>query len=93
LKDARDIARKAHVRVANGEDPAAEKRVTKAAVRTPDRELIERVSAQFLTRHVKTLAPATVREVERILAREIIPAFRGQRLSEIKNISGGHRDW
>jgi integrase len=85
LKDARDLARKAHLRVASGEDPAAEKRAARAAARTPvDRDLVEKVAAQFLARHVKGLAPATVREVDRILTKEIIPAFRGRRLSGIK---------
>jgi integrase len=85
LKDARDLARKAHLRVASDEDPAAEKRAARAAARTPvDRDLVEKVAAQFLARHVKGLAPATVREVERILTKEIIPAFRGRRLSGIK---------
>jgi integrase len=85
LKDARDLARRAHLRVASGEDPAAEKRAARAAARTPvDRDLVEKVAAQFLARHVKGLAPSTVREVERILTKEIIPAFRGRRLSEIK---------
>jgi integrase len=85
LKDARDLARKAHLRVASGEDPAAEKRAARVAARTPvDRDLVEKVAAQFLARHVNGLAPATVREVERILTKEIIPAFFGRRLSEIK---------
>jgi integrase len=85
LKDARDFARAAYLRVANGEDPAAEKRAARSATRTSaDRDLVERVAAHFLARHVKGLAAATVREVERILTKEIIPAFRGRRLSEIK---------
>src|ERR1700732_1553148 len=35
LKDARDLARKAHGAIAGGQDPAAEKQISKAAARTP----------------------------------------------------------
>jgi integrase len=85
LKDARDLARGAHLRVASGEDPAAEKRAARAAARTPvDRDLVEKVAAQFLARHVKNLAAPTRIEVGRIVAKEILPTFRGRRLSEIK---------
>jgi len=85
LKDARDLARKAHVQVANGgDDPGAAKLAAKAAARTPvGHDLVERVAAQFLARHVKGLAPATRVEVERIIAKEIVPAFRGRRLSQL----------
>src|ERR1700730_18004907 len=85
LKDARDLARAAHLQIANGEDPGAIKRAARTDTKVlPARDMVEKVAAQFLARHVKDLAPATVREVERILTKEIIPAFSGQRLSEIK---------
>jgi integrase len=85
LKDARDLARAAHLQIANGEDPGAIKRAARTDTKAlPARDMVEKVAAQFLARHVKDLAPATVREVERILTKEIIPAFSGQRLSEIK---------
>src|SRR6202043_4169908 len=45
---------------------------------------VEKVAAQFLARHVKNLAAATRIEVGRIVAKEILPTFRGRRLSEIK---------
>jgi len=84
LKDARDLARKAHLAVSGGVDPAEQKQASKTAVRTPaDRDLLDKIAAQFLSRHVKALSPATLREVERIMNREIIPAWRGRRLSQI----------
>jgi integrase len=46
--------------------------------------MVEKVAAQFLARHVKNLAAATRLEVGRIVAKEILPAFRGRRLSEIR---------
>lgn len=85
LKDARDLARKAHLQVANGEDPGAIKRAARTDARAlPARDMVEKVAAQFLDRHVNGLAPATAREAGRIITKEIIPAFRGRRLSEIK---------
>lgn len=84
LKDARDIARMAHVQIANGQDPGDLKRAAKIAERVPvDHDLVEKVAAQFLSRHVKGLAPTTVREVTRMLAKDIIPVWRGRRLSQI----------
>jgi integrase len=84
VKDARDLARKAHVQVANGIDPGAVKRASKIVERTPvDHDLVEKVVAQFLTRHVKKLAPSTFREVTRLMKKDVLPVWRGRRLSEI----------
>ena len=84
LKDARDLARRAHVTIAGGEDPAAQKQASKVNARIPvDRDLIERVAAQYLARHVKALSDTTKQEVSRILNKEIIPAWHGRRLSQI----------
>jgi integrase len=85
LKDARDLARKAHLKVAGGEDPGETKKAARAAVHAPaNRDLVEKVAAEFLGRHVKTLAPATRVSATRVVSKEIVPAFRGKRLSEIK---------
>ena len=85
LKDARDLARKAHLQIASGEDPGAIKQAARTATKAlPARDMVEKVAAQFLARHVKNLAAATRIEVGRIVAKEILPAFRGRRLSEIK---------
>jgi integrase len=85
LKDARDLARKAHLKVAGGEDPGETKKAARAALHVPaNRDLVEKVAAEFLARHVKTLAPATRAAATRIINKEIVPSFRGRRLSEIK---------
>jgi integrase len=85
LKDARDLARAAHLQIASGEDPGAAKRAARTdATALPARDMVEKVAAQFLARHVKNLGPATRSEVERVVAKEILPTFRGRRLSEIK---------
>jgi len=85
LKDARDLARAAHLQIASGEDPGAVKQAARTATKAlPARDMVEKIAAQFLARHVKNLAAATRIEVGRIIAKEILPAFHGRRLSEIK---------
>ena len=87
LKEARDLARKAHLIVAGGQDPAAQKQATRVAARTPvERDLVERVAAQYVARHVKGLSDTTKQEVSRILNKEIIPAWSGRRLSQITRV-------
>jgi integrase len=85
LKDARDLARAAHLQIASGEDPGAVKQAARTDAKAlPARDMVEKVAAQFLTRHVKNLGAATRNEVGRVIAKEILPAFRGRRVSEIK---------
>jgi hypothetical protein len=85
LKDARDLARAAHLQIASGEDPGAVKQAARTDAKAlPARDMVEKVAAQFLARHVKNLGAATRNEVGRVIAKEILPAFRGRRLSEIK---------
>jgi integrase len=85
LKDARDLARGAHLQIASGEDPGAAKQAArKDAKAPPTRDIVEKVAAQYLARHVKGLAGRTRLEAGRIIAKEILPTFRGRRLSEIK---------
>jgi integrase len=84
LKDARDLARAAHLQIASGEDPGAVKQAARTDAKAlPSRDMIEKVAAQYLARHVKDLAARTRLEAKRIFAKEILPAFSG-RLSEIK---------
>jgi integrase len=85
LKDARDLARAAHLRIAGGEDPGAAKQAARTDGKAlPARDMVEKVAAQFLARHVKNLAAATRVGAERIVSKEILPTFGGRRLSEIK---------
>ena len=91
LKDARNLARKAYLDVAQGVDPAAEKKAARIKARTPaDLDLIEKVVDQFLKRHVPHLAPATQRQVTRIMVKEIVPAWRGRKLSSITKAEAHH---
>jgi hypothetical protein len=80
LKDARDLARAAHLRIAGGEDPGAAKQAARTDGKAlPARDMVEKVAAQFLARHVKNLAAATRVGAERIVSKEILPTFGGRR--------------
>jgi integrase len=83
LKAARELAREALRKVAGGGDPAGEK---KAARRAPAsaHDDIAHVAKTFLDRYAKpNCREASWRETERILNREVIPAWAGRRLSSI----------
>jgi integrase len=72
------------VSIANNVDPAAEKKAARVAERAPaDLDMIEKVVDQFLKRHVTKLAKSTQSEVSRIMRKEVLPAFRGRKLSSI----------
>jgi len=85
LKAARELARTALVKVAGGEDPAADKKVARATARLPaDRDLVEKIVPNFIERYAKAnTRESSWRETERILNREIIGVWKGRRLSQI----------
>jgi integrase len=84
VKDARLLARKAYLSVANGIDPGEEKKLSRISTRTPvDLDLVEKVVAEFIKRHVPHLATSTQRQVIGIMNRDILPAWRGRKLSAI----------
>ncbi len=85
LKAARELARAALVKVAGGEDPAADKKAARAATRLPaDRDLLEKIVPSFIERYAKaSTRESSWREGERILNREIVGAWKGRRLSQI----------
>lgn len=86
LKAARDLTARAKVAIADGRDPGAEKIEARRAVRFPDdHDLIEKVVDQFIASYARrNLKGSTATEVERILHKEIVGAWRGRRLCEIK---------
>jgi integrase len=87
LKDARARAAAASVQVTDGGDPAAEKAAKRAALAaetTNANDLVETVAGRFIAQYVRrNLKASTISEVERILNKEILPAWRGRRLSQI----------
>jgi integrase len=69
LKKAREVAREAKAKVANGIDPKDEKKSAKAAAAIPANDLIEAVAARFISQHAKrNLKAGTAQEDNRALA-------------------------
>ena len=86
LEVVRKLATERWGEIAQGRDPATEKKERKAANRAPAaRDLVENVVESFIERHVKAnQRTGTARECERVLNREVVSRWRGRRLSEIK---------
>jgi integrase len=83
LQHARDLARTALAKVAEGSDPASEKRIAKAPTLI-HADLIEKVVPEFIERYARlNQKPETVRETERVLNREVVERWKGRRLIEI----------
>jgi integrase len=83
LKAARELASHALVKVAGGDDPAAEKQAAKKSERAPvGRDLVEKVVETFIERYAKANTRSWA-ETERMLKKEIVGAWKGRHLSEI----------
>lgn len=83
LKEAREKAADAIKVVVNGEDPAAIKQERKRAELVPDdRDLVEKVAAEFVVRYAKPKQRSWA-ETERILNKEVGAPWMGRRLSKI----------
>ncbi|ACK51032.1 integrase family protein [Methylocella silvestris BL2] len=85
LSRARSIALASATKVANGRNPAAEKKVEREKARKPsDLDLVDVVVAQFVVKHVEPKTrPQSAKEMKRILKREILSRWSGRRLTEI----------
>jgi hypothetical protein len=85
LKTARELARDGVRKVAAGVDPCAEKKAARTTALAPTGlDILEAVASRFVAQHAKRkLKPATAREVERLLEREVVAPWRGRRLSQI----------
>jgi integrase len=85
LKRARDLARAALAKAAEGADPAAEKQASRRASRVPnDHDLIEKVVPLFVARYARpNQREETAYETERVLNREVVSRWKGRRLSAI----------
>lgn len=84
LAEARDAARAALRAVAKGEDPSTQKIEAKRAAvaeRENDRDLFKNVVAEFIRRHASK--NRTGRETERLIDREVMPAWGEKRVQEI----------
>ncbi len=87
LPDARDLAREALVKIARGDNPAAEKVAAKQSAKVaekPASDLVEKVVASFLDRYAMRQCKATTwGEYKRILENNVVTAWRGRRLGEL----------
>lgn len=85
LPAARRRALEALAQIAGGVDPAERKRALKAAARLQKRahlDLVDKVVEQFIERHAKPKTRSW-RETARLLGKDVLPAWKGRRLSEI----------
>jgi integrase len=84
LSNARELARKALVAVAEGRDPALEKKNAHRDIAGRERDLFEKVSNQFLERYARAnTRESTWREAERLLTRDVVPKWKGRTIREI----------
>ncbi len=87
LKDARDMAREALVKIAKGENPGAEKVAARKAARAAESrvsDLIDKIVPAFIEKYAKrNCRESTWKEYERILNTNIVKVWRGRRLGEI----------
>ncbi|MGA8690882.1 MAG: tyrosine-type recombinase/integrase [Methyloceanibacter sp.] len=81
LPVARALAQEALDKVAQGGDPAREKKIS----RHKSEDLFRDVAAQFLERHVKpNCRRSYARETERLLAKNVLPLWGDRRIHEIE---------
>jgi integrase len=84
--DARKAAQHFAGVVAIGRDPSAEKKAARQAARgasAPVRDLIEPVLKRYL-RHAKARTrESTAKETTRVMTKEVLPKWKGKRLSEV----------
>jgi integrase len=84
LTKARRLAADALEAVAEGKDPAAEKRDQQRRAAGHDRDLVRTVAERFIDRHCKAnTREATWRETERIFKRDILPVWGNRLVGEI----------
>ncbi len=85
LGTARRMARQTLTAVAEGSDPARErKEARRAGERAGERNTIETVARVFIDRYAKVATrEASWRESERLLKRDVIPAWEGRLVQEI----------
>lgn len=87
LADARKLAREVLVRVATGEDPAAEKAAARRQAQAEpdvDRDLFENVAEAFLELYARRhCRPRTVTDYEATFRLHVLPHWRGRKIQDI----------
>lgn len=82
LKSARELASRALVKAAAGDDPAAEKQAAKKSEAPVERDIVEKVVESFIERYAKANTRSWL-ETERMLKKEVVGAWKGRNLSAI----------
>jgi hypothetical protein len=90
-KDARRAASKALERVRDGVDPGEEKRQRRDAAATARADTFAACLQDYLTTARRNTAPATSREIQRVLEREFLPHWRNRPLGSITRGDVSHR--
>ena len=84
LGNARELARKALVAVAEGRDPGEEKKAARQAPAKRERDLFEVVAGQFIERYAKAnTRESTWRETERLIDKNVLPVWKGRAVQSI----------
>lgn len=88
LLTARARGREALQAVAHGRDPGAEKQAIKGRSSVDDPDLLSKLAEEFLTRHVRAKnGERWAAEAERIIRRDLLPAWGSVRVQEISRRS------
>jgi integrase len=84
IANARELARKELVAVAEGRDPGREKKNARREADDRQRDLFAMTAAQFLERYAKAnTRESSWRETERLLNRDVLPSWKGRTVQEI----------
>jgi integrase len=84
LAVAHRLAQTALDRAAEGQDPAAEKRISKATKRGRGSNVFKDVTAHFLERYIKPNSRASYAyETKRLLDKDVLPAWGNRQIQEI----------
>jgi integrase len=84
LRKARELAREAIGKVAEGIDPGTERKAAKASAALPANDLIEAAVTRYLAQHVRrNLRASSAEEIERLLRKEFAAPWASRRLSQI----------
>jgi integrase len=90
-KDARRVASKALERVREGVDPGEEKRQRRDVAAAARADTFAACLQDYLTTARRNTAPATSREIQRVMEREFLPHWRNRPLGSITRGDVSHR--
>jgi len=84
LSSARQLARRALITVAEGRDPCQEKKAAKRSSVARSQDRFDKIADDFIERYAKAnTRESTWRETERLLRKDVVPAWKGRGIREI----------